>query len=87
MLKLFFLINLAVLVACVYSASLNRNKRQAASKFLLPDGAEFILTSQIDDSYVCSDEGKLNLIDNINLILILLYLINPFISINPFVSY
>lgn len=45
------------MIAYVYSTSLVRNKRQSASKFLLPDGAEFILTSAIDSSFVCSDEG------------------------------
>jgi len=47
---------IACLIAIVYAGSIVRNKRQAAS-FLLPDGAEFILSNQIDNSYVCSDEG------------------------------
>lgn len=43
---IFFPNFLAVLVACVYSANI-RNKRQAASKFLLPDGAELILSGNV----------------------------------------
>ena len=39
-----------------YAGSLVRNRRQAAS-YLLPDGAELILSKPIDNSFVCSDEG------------------------------
>lgn len=47
---------LACLIAIVYAGSLVRNKRQSGN-FLLPDGAEFILSKSIDNSFVCSDEG------------------------------
>jgi len=47
---------IACLIAIVYAGSLARDKRQS-NQFLLPDGAELILTSAIDNSYVCSDEG------------------------------
>jgi len=46
---------MAVLCAVVYAGSLTRHKREAT--YLLPDGAELILSKPIDNSFVCSDEG------------------------------
>jgi hypothetical protein len=34
-----------------------RNRRQSGANYLLPDGAELILSKSIDSSFVCSDEG------------------------------
>lgn len=45
----------AALLALAYAGSLSRQKREAT--FLLPDGAELILSAPVDNSFVCSDEG------------------------------
>jgi len=48
---------LGVLLAMAYAGSLVRQKRQSDASYLLPDGAELILSKPVDNSFVCSDEG------------------------------
>lgn len=50
---------LVALFAVVYAGSLVRNRRQASGgvSYLLPDGAELVLSKPIDTSFVCSEQG------------------------------